>query len=265
MVNFKDIEKRPYSTFFWSFIVTTIAVLFSTQVSYRLQVGNEMIDLAGLFAVMFTIIPSIYLFTTVIKNEEAIEEREIRILNERYIWRRHWNDLIFMMSYFFGVAMAFAFWSFILSDDLFFLQIHKINEIRTSITGYALVEESFENFRKIFFNNLSVFLFAFVFSLLFGTGAVFIIAWNASVLGVFIGKLSRSIFHIPIVTLNFLPHGLPEIMGYLCAGLAGSLLSAAIIRGHNINIITKIAIDCLLVVIFGIFLIVSAAFIEVYL
>ena len=51
---------------------------------------------------------------------------------------------------------------------------------------------------------------------------VFILVWNASVLGVFLSKIINI---NPITALLYLPHGLLEISGFILAGIAGALLS----------------------------------------
>jgi uncharacterized membrane protein SpoIIM required for sporulation len=93
---------------------------------------------------------------------------------------------------------------------------------------------------------------------------VFIIVWNASILGVAIGELSKYFWEIPIKTLMFLPHGIPEIIGYLCAGLAGGLLSAAILRCRSTDVLKIIFLDSLKIILLGVVFILIAAGIEVY-
>jgi len=95
---------------------------------------------------------------------------------------------------------------------------------------------------------------------------VFIIAWNASILGVYVGaKLSETVWHIPVVTLGFLPHGIPEIAGFVTAGLAGGLLSAAFIRNRDSHLLRIIIFDSLKIMGIAVSLIFLAAAIEVYL
>jgi uncharacterized membrane protein SpoIIM required for sporulation len=120
-------------------------------------------------------------------------------------------------------------------------------------------------FQQYFFNNIQVFAFAFIFSLIFGAGFVFIIIWNASILGVYIGLKAQAIQMIPLMSFPFLPHGIPEIAGYITAGLAGGLISAAVIRKADITIIRKVSWDALKVLVFGVILILIGAFIEAYL
>jgi uncharacterized membrane protein SpoIIM required for sporulation len=264
ILKFREIDRSPYLTFIWALMVTTIGVLFSTQLAYRIQVGSTILNLSGLFSVIFTIIPSVYFLTIVIKREEKIEEELIRKHYTQKFWQRHEKDILFFLFYFFGVTFAFALWSFILPVDFFQVQINEIQNVRASVTG-EITKGSFNSFLGVSMNNLQVLLFAFIFSLLFGAGAVFIIVWNASVLGVYIGELSKSLMEIPLVSLSFLPHGIPEVVGYLCAGLGGGLLSAAVLRSHSSEILRIILFDSIKIVIIGIAFIFLAAGIEVYL
>ncbi|NIO21365.1 MAG: hypothetical protein GTN76_11665 [Candidatus Aenigmarchaeota archaeon] len=265
LLRFKEVEKSPYLTFVWALMITTIGILFSTQLSYRIQVpGGGVANLTGLFAVIFTIVPSVYFLTTVIKKEEEKEEEACRKHYQQSFWDKHGNDILMFLFYFFGVTFAFAIWALVLPTDFFQVQLAKIEEIRSAVTGAAIQKGSFSGFMTIFTNNLQVMMFAFIFSLLFGAGAVFIIVWNASVLGVFIGKLSKTILHIPAESLRFLPHGIPEVLAYLCAGLAGGLISAAILRCRSTDILKVIVWDSVKILLLGILLLVVAAGIEVY-
>ncbi len=265
LMNFKEVNKSPQLTFLWAFLITTVGILFSTQISYKVALSETVINLSGIFSVLFTIIPSVYFLTFLIKKEESIEEDEIKRHYEKKFWERHEKDLMFFIFFFLGVTLAFAVWAFVLPSDTFHIQISKIQEIRSGMTGNIVSRSNFNSFIIIVMNNLEVMILAFVFSLLFGAGAVFIIVWNASVLGVFIGNLAKSIIEIPIVTLSFLPHGIPEVLGYLCAGLSGGILSAAIMRCHKTYILKRIFIDTSEIFLLGAVLIVIAAAVEVYL
>jgi uncharacterized membrane protein SpoIIM required for sporulation len=111
---------------------------------------------------------------------------------------------------------------------------------------------------------MQVMFFSFLFSLVFGAGAIFIIVWNASILGVYIGQLAEALWHIPIVGLSFLPHGIPEIGAYLCAGLAGGIVSAMLLRKNTKHVKEVVLFDCAKLLMLGTFLVFIAAAIEVY-
>ena len=251
LVNLREMEEKPYLAFVWAMIVNSVAVIFSTQVHSIGGIGF------GFFVVLFTIIPSVFFITMLIRREEEVEEAVIKSGGGSF-WENHGNDILILLYYFFGVTMSFAIWTFLLPTEAFTIQLDKINEIRG--TGAFLQTEAVTG---IFLNNLQVMLVAFIFSLVFGAGAIFIIVWNASVLGVYIGQLSKEIWHIPLVSLSFLPHGIPEIAGYLSASLAGGIISAAMLRKRK-GIMRGILLDSLKLLLLGVALIALAAVIEVY-
>ena len=267
LISFKEITRRPYLMFAWAFAMGSIASLIGIQVSYRVIISSISFDPTGLFAVLFVILPSSYFITHLLKKEEMLEEEYIREHHERYFWVRHEKDIMVMMFFFLGLTFAFAFWSFAMPESLFQIQIAKINQIKgitSGVTGAAVDQAGM--FSSILFNNLQVMAFSFFFSFIFGAGMVFIIAWNASILGVYVGaKLSETVWHIPVVTLGFLPHGIPEIAGFVTAGLAGGLLSAAFIRNRDSHMLRIIIFDSLKIMGIAVSLIFLAAAIEVYL
>lgn len=267
ILSYHEVEKSPYLTFVWALLVSTVGILLSTQLFYKVTISNVSFNLTGMFAVIFTIIPSVYFITTVIKKEERMEEEACLKHYQQKFFQRHEKDILMFLFYFLGVTFAFAVWSFILPTDFFQVQLVKIYEIRAAMSGYvtgSLTKGSFSSFLAILTNNLEVMIFAFIFSLLFGCGAIFIIVWNASILGVCIGELAKDIFEVPMVALSFLPHGIPEVVGYLCAGLAGGLLSAAILRCRSTEVLEIIFVDAIKILLFGAFFILVAAGIEVY-
>ena len=114
-----------------------------------------------------------------------------------------------------------------------------------AINGAAFSSE--DGLKLILINNFKVLLFALLFSFLYGAGAIFILAWNASVLAVAMGNLIKlKISEIGAVTgfgivaayfeasgisaLRYLIHGIPEICAYFFAAVAGGIISAAVVR-----------------------------------
>ncbi len=141
LISFKEITKRPYLMFPWAFAMGSIAIFISIQVSYRVIISNISFDPTGLFAVLFVILPSSYFMTHLLKKEEMLEEKFIREHHERYFWARHEKDIMVMMFFFLGLTMAFAFWSFIMPESLFQIQMAKINQIKgvtSGVTGAAV-------------------------------------------------------------------------------------------------------------------------------
>jgi uncharacterized membrane protein SpoIIM required for sporulation len=260
LLSLKELYKRPYIMLPWAFIMASIGTLVAIQVAFPVQVSSACFDTTGLFAVLFTVIPSVYFITLMIKRDELIGESLAREHRKDDMWARHGREILILVFFFLGLTLAFAFWSFTLHDTAFDIQLQKIGQIRGTgaVTGAELSQ-----FNRILFNNLNVMVFSFIFSLIFGAGAVFIIVWNASILGVFVGaRLSQYAWDIPYHTGVFLPHGIPEIVGYLFAGLAGGIMSAAVIRGKGLDTMKVVLRDALLLMAFAIFSVLCGAAIE---
>ena len=264
-LDFNEIRKKPYMMLVWSMLISSIAILIAMQISYRVAISGVVFNLSGVFSVLFTIIPAVYFITLVIKTEESLEERDILKYHRKSFWQRHELYLQWMGLFFIGITLAFSLWSFALPQDFFQVQNSKIDQIQGSFTEGNYIRGDFGSFAMVVQNNLQVMLFAFVFSLIFGAGAIFIITWNASILGIAITRGSSFVHEIPLVGMRYLPHGIPEILAYLCAGLAGGILSAAIIRKHDNRILKLIAFDAAKILFLAIVLIVIAGGIEVYL
>ena len=263
ILSFEEVEKKPWLMFVWAVVLASIAVLISAQISYKVPVAGQWLNLSGLFAVLFVIIPSAYYITLMIKREERIEEELIRKFHKSSFWDKHGNYITILLFFFAGLTLAFSVWAYVLPGDFFQVQSSKINQIQ-GVTG-ALTHGDFGSFVRILSNNLQVTAFAFMFSLFFGAGAIFIIAWNASILGVYISQLSRNILEIPWWSIFFLPHGVPEIGGYLFAGLAGGIISAAILRKNDKKVLKIIILDSVKLLVVAVAMIFLGAAIEVYL
>ncbi len=258
IISFKEITKRPYLMFIWTFVIASVAIILSTRVS----VNVAGVNLHGLFAVMFVILPSAYFLTRLIIRDEAKEEKELARHYKKGIWKRYEKEALILLAYFFGLVFSFAIWSFVVQPGFFQVQTLEIGRVIGQITGNA-VNPGF-TFQNILLNNTYVFAFSFMFSFLFGAGAVFIIVWNASILGVRIAQLSPTVWDIPGKSLQFLPHGIFEIGGYVLAAISGGIISAAIIRKHHKKGVFKtVLLDSLIVFIIGFVFILIGAGIEV--
>ena len=102
-------------------------------------------------------------------------------------------------------------------------------------------------------------------------GAIFILTWNASILGVAMGAFAVNNLHHGFLMafsksiLRYMVHGIPEIIAFFIAGLAGGIISVAVIK-HNLNLqkskhILMDTFDLMLVAVVVLFM---AALIEVY-
>ncbi|MFH0970184.1 MAG: stage II sporulation protein M [Candidatus Diapherotrites archaeon] len=134
----------------------------------------------------------------------------------------------------------------------------------------------------LFANNATVLLLAILFSFLFGEGALFLISWNASIIGTVIGKIAaqslamapvHDIFSIVFAMaygiyhgIGFIPHGIPEIVAYYIGAIAGGIISASMSKQvYRTNEFQTIAKDAAALIGIAVVLLWGAAMIESYL
>lgn len=232
--------------------------------------------------VFFTAIPAIPLMYAIIKYEE---EKDLKAVSEKTLLKEHSKALRAFMFLFFGMILGmvtlfvFAPWS--TTVGLFETQIHTLEDITNSMTG-MVTESQITTFNIIFFNNMKVLILSIIFSFLFGAGAIFILSWNASVIAAAIGSFIRSQFNniaelvgitkvaqyfevVTIGLLMFALHGIPEILAYFTAALAGGIISVAIIR-HDFGTenFERIIIDSADLIFISLVLLLIAALLEVF-
>lgn len=161
-----------------------------------------------------------------------------------------------------------------------------INEIVLSQNDspkYVIVESGktmkFQHFiaKHIFLNNIGVLIFILITAFFLGAGAIFILTWNASIIGVFIGDFVRTsthftgypifafIYETPRVLSRLILHGIFEFGGFFCGAIAGSLISIVIVAQYKTRG-TKIILlrDSFLMILLGILMIGIGAIIESY-
>jgi uncharacterized membrane protein SpoIIM required for sporulation len=270
LLNFHDINRRPYLAFAWAFVIVCISIIIALPVGTKMSVGDSVVNLRGMFALAFALIPSSYIMTALIRKEEMMEEKVIRKHYSKGFWERHEKDVLIFLYFFGGAALAFAVATMVLPQDTFQVQISSICGMRPYLSACGggvsgAVAELSPDFQKIFLNNMQVWFFSFLLAFIFGAGSAFIILWNAGILGIYIGLISRQLAEIPLISIRFLPHGIPEIAGYICAGLAGTLISTAIIRKADREIVGKVLLDSIKVLAVGAIFVLLGAAIEAYL
>lgn len=132
--------------------------------------------------------------------------------------------------------------------------------------------------RHIFLNNFWVMFFIYLTSFTFGAGSLFIISWNASIVGVFIGNgikqttnnilgvpLFNYVIEFPKIFLPLLVHGIFEFTGFFSSAIAGGILSVAVIR-HSLKSKEFITVlkDSLQIMLFAVIMILVGAVLEIY-
>lgn len=272
ITNIIKAEKRPFGLFYIGFVYATIGVFLS------LWVFKEYSSMIMVFLTVLAAIPLIY-------NALRLEEKKDMIMsNEISLLKEHAKVLAVITFMFLGITIAFGFWYTLLPQNLvevlFRTQTQTIAGINNYAAGNAVQAASL--FKLILLNNIKVLTFCVFFSFIYGFGSIFILTWNASVIGAAIGSFIRTRVETTAATVGFgkiasyfqffslsltryMIHGIPEILAYIIAGLAGGIISMAIIR-HDFGSkkFEKVLFDSSGLILIALVILVIAAFIEVY-
>lgn len=240
LINPKKAERKPWELFFVGLFYASLSVLLVMWVFSGDAVLSKR---AGILVVTFTVMFSIpFIYYTIKLEEKKIAQN----LGTWALLAEHKKAIYAFMWLFLGFVVAFSFWYAVLpTTESFQAQIETYCLINRPATFTECVKQygikdstsasgfltSKERFFLIFTNNMYVLLFTLLFSLIFGAGVIFILAWNASVIAAAVGIFTNSqLTALPIGLLRFMIHGIPEIASYFIVALAGGLVSVAVIR-----------------------------------
>ena len=274
IINPKRTDKGPLKMFFVGLVYASLSLLL---VKWFFSGDPVLYRFAGMIVVTFSVMFSLPFMYFLIKQEEEEDEQTEGFFG---VWKMH-NDAIFaFMWLFLGFLVAFSFWHIVLNDSMLFnaqietyCAINSPGEIQDCVTRYAneaagvtgLVTKEMR-FLSIISNNVYVMIFTLIFSLIFGAGAIFILAWNASVIAAAIGIFTKYQWaEIPIGLARYMIHGFPEIAAYFVTALAGGIFGVGVIRnGIRNKTFLRILENTVILLFIAILLLVLAAVIEVY-
>ena len=262
------LKKRPWEVFIAGFVYAIVGLMLSYFV-FR--------EIAGILMVFLIVIATIPLLYTTIKNEE---ELDLKCDQEWVLLKEHTKVIIFLIFMFFGITAAlvlsYVFLPQPVVQTVFKFQEQAIVNVNNNVQGGVV---QFTYFVRIFINNLKVLFFCLVFSLLYGTGAIFILTWNASVIAAAMGNLIKMELaktaslvgftsisaYFSVATFSFfryMTHGIFEIGAYFVAGLAAGIISIALIK-HNLQD-NRVLTYFLNLIFISLGMLILAALIEVY-
>jgi len=259
LVNPINAERKPWETYLMGLVYASVAIIVSLTLFQ---------DFSSIVMVSLTAMASVPLIYGAIKMEE---KKDIEILEEKLLIKEHGKALLSFVLLFLGFVTAFSIWYTALpeatTNTLFQIQINTISEINSPTTGQFIGLSS--TIGKIFLNNIKVLLFCLLFAFFYGFGAIFILTWNASVLATVIGAFlkanANNIILAPLILLRYTLHGIPEIAAYFMAGLAGGIISIALIR-HDFGSekFKHILTDSLDLIVLAVVTLLGAALVEVF-
>lgn len=236
----------------WALVVATfIFVSFGVLVELFLPIRGSII--------IFTMVPLIPLVWQLLLEEEQDEEREVEDFKSNkgqltsvfgHLLKHH-ADIVEVFAFFFlGAALAYTFWFAVLpagpfdllgysvpgSNELFAEQLKEIELIQASVIQGRVATPmggvSGSLFMFLFTHNLQVLGLMVLFSLVYGIGSIYLLLWNASIIGVVVGKKMQAIGPLGVVQgfLALLPHGIFELGAYFLASIAGGLFSMELMK-----------------------------------
>ena len=263
-------EYHPFLVFCLGLAYGTIALLLA------LWIFEEQSSMVIVFLTSAAAIPLMY-------HLLHFEEKKDILSPTKSLLHNHSRALIFYLMLFLGMAVAFSIWYVALPSNLssnaFRVQTQTISNLNQHVTGQVTQTSLLS---KIFLNNVKVMIFCILFSFLYGSGALFILTWNASVIGAAAGNFIRSnmasfadssglfrvgaYFYVSSLSiLRYAVHGIPEILSYLLAGLAGGILSMAIVHhDFGTNQFEQVLLDVSDLVLLSVLVLFIAAIIEVF-
>lgn len=261
-------KEKPWEALVLGFVYVTISLFLSYWVFK---------EYSSLLMVFLTTLAATPLFFLAVKKEESLD---LKLKTESQILKEHAKVIFYLMFLFAGAVFAMVLFYVLLPKEmiqnLFSVQTSTILSINNQFSGATY---GFDVFLKILLNNVRVLVFCILFSFIYGMGAIFILTWNASVIAVAIGNFIRkglssysgsvglksfsSYLHVfSMGFLRYALHGIPEILAYFVGALAGGIISVAVIKKDFKT--EKILLDASELILLSIFILIVAAFLEVY-
>ena len=242
-----SVKENPKSAFLLGIIYAATAVVLS----YFIFPNDPSISI-----IFLTTLGSLPLLIDVLVAEEVEEMKKLKIVKKLPLIRSHLDVFLVFTYMFFGFFISFIvmyiFFPSSITNLFFSKQIKTIQSILgpSGFTTGHYIQGAFtaeESLRIIMINNFKVLLFSLLFSFLYGAGAIFVLAWNASILAVAMGNfIKRQIANFgggiasyfkagSLGVARYMIHGIPEIAAYFLGAIAGGIISAAVVRSDYKN------------------------------
>jgi uncharacterized membrane protein SpoIIM required for sporulation len=263
----KKVENHPYLIFIESFLIVVISFFLLPWIF------QENLSILLLTFSSLSLSPLLYLIF-------LDENRFIRERTQELIFG-NLNILYVLFWVFMGTMAAYSFLFSISNEkqkqNFFKLQIEELKHIQNaSNTGnFLLAERSKERtFWEIVKNNLKILGIFFLLSFVYGVGAIYVLVWNSSLLGIILAEnstitmnLTKNFISLVNSTLHLLviaPYLLPEILAYILFSLIGITVSISISKKLFFKHFRKIFLNSLFFFVLAIFLLLFGALIETY-
>ncbi len=275
IINPKNAEKGPWKMIFIGLVYGSLSLLL---VRWFFSSDIVLSRFSGMIVVTFCVMFSLPFIYFMIKQEEEEDEQVEGFFG---VWKMHKDAIYAFMWLFLGFIIAFSFWYMVLQDSNLFnaqvetyCMINSPGNIDDCVSRYSFEQKILPTgaatkemrLLSIVENNVYVMIFTLIFSLIFGAGAIFVLAWNASVIAAAIGIFtSYKIAEIPLGIGRYMIHGFPEIAAYFITALAGGIFGIGVIKNGVRNPRFLRVVENVVILLFiAILILIVAGIIEVY-
>ena len=272
-------KKGPLKMFFIGMVYASLSLLL---VKWFFTSDPVLSQYSGMIVVLFCVMFSLPFFFYIIKQEEDEDEKVVGFLS---VWQIHKDAIFSFMWLFMGFIVAFSFWFIVLQDSTLFnaqietfCRINSPGDLEGCVSRYDFMGQTPEldttgsatngiRFLSIIENNVYVMIFTLLLSLIFGAGAIFVLAWNASVIAAAISIFTQhTLKGIPLGISRYMIHGFPEIAAYFITALAGGIFGVGVLRnGIQGKRFIHVLENAVILLFIALIVLVLAALMEVYL
>jgi len=257
----KKVIKNPVDMFIFSMIISFASIYLADLIFPGASTGK-------IITLFITVGVTPMIFGIFRKEEEIEREEAEHKINEKF-FQRHEETIKLFSLFFLGVFISIfmvstfsgeAYVKYIFEDQL--SEIARVTSLSTS--GSFIASDIIQ---LIIENNLRVMGLSFLLSFLIGSGALIILAWNASILALYLSSFLRKglMEEFVIRSISLIPHAPIEIAAYFLAGMAGGVLSIGLIReklfGREFFLVFR---DSLILMGLAVLAIFIGAFVEVF-
>jgi uncharacterized membrane protein SpoIIM required for sporulation len=250
------LERTPRYAFVIGFIYSMIGIIAAYIVFPRSQ------GIASIAFLSMLLVPSLSRILIIEEKQDASSKK----FTLKRIFQDHSDVLQVYFMLFLGIFLAYALFSIKFSN----LLVQGVFDSQLRIIGMNVGQAvGGLNFYSILTNNIKVMIIFLVLSLIFGSGSILFLAWNASVWGVVFGYLAThytNAFDTFVGTfLKVMPHMFLEAGAYFFAIVAGGIMSQAVLRekvgSNKFNYVLK---DGFVFLTVSMILLILGALVEVY-
>ncbi len=238
-------QRKPLHLFATGAFFSTISVFISASLFAHAP---------SMVVVTFMTLPLVYIWTSILGKRSRHEAGPDTFA---HLWSDNISIAEDFLMLFLGMTVGISVWFSVLPQDMlanmFSEQLWNLNSIGMTTgfvsgppTGYAASNVGSvirpDVFMVIAMNNIKLVMLSALLSFVFAAGALFILAWNASVVGVAVGTLINKLRIAGAVApvalgqglgmgiLFYILHLVPEVVAYFYASVAGAFISTALLR-----------------------------------